>query len=66
MDGDAGEHKFLCKALKEPWCWRLFHLFKTNCLILTVVILDTFSIKLLTVSLKVWEGVMNSLSYLIL
>lgn len=36
---------------------------KTRCLILTVVILDTFSVKLLAESLKAWKGVMHPLFY---
>lgn len=61
MDEDA---VFLCKAVRESWYWNLFYLFKkTSCLILTVVIVDTFSVKLLAESLKAWKEVMHPLFY---
>lgn len=65
-DAAAAGYKFLCEAVKESRYWRLFYLCYNQLTDLTVVILDTFSIKLLTESLKAWEGVVNSLFYLFL
>lgn len=65
-DEDAGGYVSLQSSKGVSVLETVLPFQRTSCLILTVVILETFSVKLLTEPLKAWKGVMHPLFYPIL